>query len=193
MAHHATQEELSDAEICAMVAAGRRESALRALMQRHGDAVARYCRAALGDDAAADDVLQQVFIEVHRDLHNYSARSGIKAWIFGIARHRVLDQKRSQRRAAPRSQPLEDLRAPDPRPLARELLDKVRVHRALEDCLSELSAQVRTALVLRYQQGFSFEEMSEICDEKAGTLQARVARSLPVLRDCLERRTGGSP
>jgi DNA-directed RNA polymerase specialized sigma24 family protein len=46
-------------------------------------------------------------------------------------------------------------------------------------------------VLLRFQQGLSFEEMSAICREKPGTLQARVARALPVLRDCIEMRTGG--
>jgi DNA-directed RNA polymerase specialized sigma24 family protein len=40
--------------------------------------------------------------------------------------------------------------------------------------------------VLRYVQNFSYEEMAVICGEKAGTLQARVARSMPLLQKCLE-------
>ena len=47
-----------------------------------------------------------------------------------------------------------------------------------------------TAVVLRYQHGFTFEEMAVICNEKPGTLQARVSRALPLLRACVER-TGG--
>jgi RNA polymerase sigma-70 factor, ECF subfamily len=183
--------ESPDSDIRSLIAVNDRERALRLLMQRYGDAVARYCRTALGDDGAADDVLQQVFIEVHRDLHKYAARSALKAWVFGIARHRVLDQKRVQKRSAQRRRPLHD-NTSDPRPLAHERLDKARVQHALAACLDELGEHVRTALVLRYQQGFSFEDMAQICEEKAGTLQARVARALPVLRDCLEARTGGA-
>jgi RNA polymerase sigma-70 factor (ECF subfamily) len=47
------------------------------------------------------------------------------------------------------------------------------------------------AVLLRYQEGFSFEEMGRICRERPGTLQQRVARALPVLRACIEKRTGG--
>jgi DNA-directed RNA polymerase specialized sigma24 family protein len=45
--------------------------------------------------------------------------------------------------------------------------------------------------VLRYQQGFTFDELGAIFGEKPGTLQARVMRALPVLRACIEARTGG--
>jgi RNA polymerase sigma-70 factor (ECF subfamily) len=59
-------------------------------------------------------------------------------------------------------------------------------------CLQKLAPHVLTAVLLRFQQGFTFEEMAAICDEKPGTLQAQVAGALPVLRRCIEARTGGS-
>ena len=55
------------------------------------------------------------------------------------------------------------------------------------DVLDEPS---RTAVLLRYQQGFSYEEMAAICHEKAGTLQARVSRALRRLREMMESRLG---
>jgi DNA-directed RNA polymerase specialized sigma24 family protein len=51
---------------------------------------------------------------------------------------------------------------------------------------------MRTAVLLRYQQGFTFAEMARICGEKPGTLQARVARALPLLRAWIEAQTGSS-
>lgn len=180
-----------EAEVLSFLALGQRERALRLLMERHGDAVARYLRAALLDGAMVEDVLQQVFIEVHRDLHRFGGRSSIKAWLFGIARHRALDHNRSARKSAARRREL-PASVPDPRPLAGERLDRVRLERALEACLEELGEHVRAAVLLRYQQGFSFEDMAQICSEKAGTLQARVARSLPILRDCISERIKGA-
>lgn len=184
-------EKEPDADVWALVQGNQRDRALVLLMQRHGPAVARYCRAALDDDAQTDDVLQQVFIEVHRDLHKFAGRSALKGWIFGIARHRVLDQKRVTRRTLSRRRELRTTAA-DPGPLANERIDQVQLQRALGECVEGLGEHVQTALFLRYQQGFSFEDMAAVCKEKAGTLQARVARALPVLRDCIKARTGGS-
>ena len=58
------------------------------------------------------------------------------------------------------------------------LLDDAALKRALLSCLDDLHEGVREAVLLRYQQGFSFEAMSELCKEKAGTLQARVVRAV---------------
>jgi DNA-directed RNA polymerase specialized sigma24 family protein len=65
-------------------------------------------------------------------------------------------------------------------------LDQRRRIGALEDCLRNVSAKVRAALLSRYQHNLSYEEIAESCGDKPGTLQARVTRALPVLRRCLE-------
>lgn len=188
---NARPAEKADDDVREHIARGNLERALQLLMQRHGEAMYRYCCTALDSEALADDVLQRVFIEAYRDLRSYSGRSTLRAWLFGITRHRVLDEKRSIQRAAARSQPLK-LSAPDLQPLAVERIDDEQLRQALVGCLGEVGEHVRNALLLRYQQGFSFEEMAQVCNEKAGTLQARVARALPVLRSCIEGRTGGS-
>lgn len=181
-----------DADVIGLVDAGDLTAALRVLMQRYGAAVYRYCREALRDPALADDVHQHVFIQAHRDLPRFAQRSSIRTWLFAIARHRVLDAAKSRRRALAHVDHDERTDVVDPRPNAGERIDDARLRQALTECLEELGEHVRTALLLRYQQGFSFEEMADVCREKAGTLEARVRRALPSLRACIENRTGGT-
>jgi DNA-directed RNA polymerase specialized sigma24 family protein len=57
----------------------------------------------------------------------------------------------------------------------------------LEKCLEGLATHTRLAVLLRYQQSFGYPEMAQLCGEKPATLQARVARAMPVLRRCLEQ------
>jgi RNA polymerase sigma-70 factor (ECF subfamily) len=181
----------SDAEITACMEAGNRDEAVRLLMKRHGDEVYGYCCESLDDPALADDVLQKVFVEVHRALHRFGGRSSLRTWIFAIARNRVIDVLRARKKAIARTGTLPH-DPEDERPLATELLDEERLHEALRSCLGDLGEHVRTAVLLRYQQGFSYEEMAAVCNEKPGTLQARVARALPLLKACIEKKTGGS-
>jgi RNA polymerase sigma-70 factor (ECF subfamily) len=161
-------------------------------MRRHGAAVHRYCREALRDGALADDVHQQVFIEAFRDLPRFEGRSTVRAWLLAIARNRVLDAVRARSRAQSHIEEAECPDMADPRPLPSESIDDTRLREALVASLGKLDHDVRTAVLLRYQQGFTFEEMAEICCEKPGTLQARVARALPQLRAHIEARVGGS-
>jgi RNA polymerase sigma factor (sigma-70 family) len=79
---------------------------------------------------------------------------------------------------------------PDPAPSPPDVLDQAQLQRALVACLRELDDKLRTVLLLRFQQGFSYEEMAVVCGEKAGTLHARVARALPDLRVRIEHRLG---
>ncbi|MEO7730735.1 MAG: sigma-70 family RNA polymerase sigma factor [Kofleriaceae bacterium] len=166
--------------------------ALRRLMQRHGTHVYRYCREALRDGTLADDVQQQVFIEAFRDLRKFHRRSSVKTWLFAIARHRVLDAAKSRQRANAHVSGDDATHVPDSGPTPGESIDDVRLQDALTACLEQLREAIRTPLLLRFQQGFTFEDMAEICREKPGTLQAKVTRALPVLRTCIEQRTGGA-
>jgi RNA polymerase sigma-70 factor (ECF subfamily) len=181
-----------DADVLQLLDAGDATAALRLLMSRHGTAVYRYCREALRDAALADDVHQQVFIEAHRDLAKFARRSSVRTWLFAIARHRVLDAAKSRRRAQAHVEPDDGADAVDPRPPPGDRIDDARLRTALAECLEKLGEHVRSALLLRYQQGFSFEDMAEVCSEKPGTLEARVRRALPTLRECIETRTGGA-
>lgn len=180
-----------DQDVVDLVRASKLEPALKVLMKRHGDAVYRYCRESLRDESLAEDVQQRVFVEVHRDLHRYAGRSTLRSWLFGIVRHRVLDAAKARRRHEAPIERRERPDLPDPAPSVEDRLDEARLNHALRRCLEEVGDHVREALLLRYQQGLTFDEMAGACGDKAGTLQARVSRALPVLRECIQRRTRG--
>ncbi|HTJ40483.1 MAG TPA: sigma-70 family RNA polymerase sigma factor [Kofleriaceae bacterium] len=181
-----------DQDVRDLIAVREHTRALRLLMQRHGAALYRFCREALRDATLADDVHQQVFIEAYRDFDRYGGRSTLRTWLFAIARHRCLDAAKGRTRWTSRFKNEAGDELSDPHPTAGERIDDARLRSSLETCLDELGEHVRTAVLLRYQQGFSFEDMSSVCREKAGTLQARVSRALPVLRACIEKKTGGA-
>jgi RNA polymerase sigma-70 factor (ECF subfamily) len=178
-----------DRDIIHLVRTGDRRAALQILMGRHGRTVYRYCREALHDATLADDVLQQVFIQAYRDIAAFAGRATVRTWLFAIARHRVLDAAKSRSRAHAHLEDDDTADTPDPSPPPDERLDDALRLDALVGCVSVLAEAARTAVLLHYQQGFTFEEMAVICGEKPGTLQARVARALKALRACIAART----
>jgi len=181
-----------DQDALAAVDRGDVRAAVALLMQRHGASIYRFCRQMVGDDTLADDVHQQVFVQVFRDLGSFRRRSAVRTWLYGIARHRCLDAVKIEGRRGRRF-PLDGELGRDSPDLDRSALDKIgddQLAAALTLCLEELGPAARTAVLLRYREGFRYEEMSEVCGDKPGTLQQRVARALPVLRKCLERRLG---
>lgn len=179
-----------DGDVLALIARGDTRPALEALMARYGGSVHRYCRQMLRDEALVDDVHQQVFVQAFRDLPRFEQRSALRTWLFGIARHRCLDaikiQGRRDRRFLLDDEPGATDAAPGPSPL--DQLSTAELAGALERCLDELAPATKSAVLLRYREGLAFDELAHQLAEKPGTIQARVARALPVLRKCLERR-----
>jgi RNA polymerase sigma-70 factor (ECF subfamily) len=139
----------------------------------------------------AEEVRQQVFVEVYRDLSAFAGRASLRAWVFGIARHRCLDIAKKHRRWTQRfkNQPPTDEEPDDHEP--EHDLDRSRIAKILEHCLSKLAPAARDAVVLRYQQELSYDEASAIAGDNAGTLQQRVARALPLLRRCVDAQLAG--
>jgi RNA polymerase sigma-70 factor (ECF subfamily) len=179
-----------DADIVDLAGAGDVAQAAHRLMWRHGAAVYRYCCTSLRDAALADDVHQQIFIEAYRDLPRFGRRSTLRIWLFAIARHRVLDAAKHRRYTRRYIADEAGADTPDPRPSPAESIDEERLRAALIASLDELPQDARTAVLLHYQQGFTYSEMAEICRERQSTLHARVTRALPVLRRLIEARIG---
>lgn len=166
---------------------GDRRAALTVLMDAYGAQIFRHCLSYLGERAWAEDVQQVVFVQAYRDLASFAGRSSLRTWLYAIARHRCLDAKKIRGRAARRvalaSSPPERV---DPASGPEQSVADASVQRVLSRCLDKLTPKVRSAVLLRFQDGLSFNEISDVCGERAGTVQARVMRAMPALRDCLQ-------
>lgn len=175
--------------ILAALERGDRDAALRLLMRDYGKPVYRYCRQMLEDGDLADEAHQMTFVQAYEGLARFAGRSSLRTWLFGIAHHRCLDLLKTSRRRERRFQLTGELpERPAPMETAEERLTARSRVQALARCLRELAPHVRAAVLLRFQQGVTYEEMAILERERPATLQARVARALPVLRRCLERK-----
>ena len=164
-----------------------RRGALTLLMRAYGDLLYRHCYGTVLDPDMAADIHQTVFVEAWRDLPRFSRRSSFKTWLFAIARHRCLDALKSGRRRRARFTSDDDAPEPmDATPSPDVALAEQSLHSPLERCLEGLRPESRQAVLLRFQESMSYEEMGKLQGELPGSLQARVARSMPVLRKCLE-------
>jgi RNA polymerase sigma-70 factor (ECF subfamily) len=187
----AFQEDSIDTDrLLALLRQNDRAGALELMMQRYGQAVHRLCCQMLNDTSLADDVCQQVFLEAYRDLQHFAGRSTVRTWLFAIARHRVLDAVKRRARRGVREIEVDELpEVSDPEPLAMESLDTRQLHCLLDELLDTLSEPARAAVLLRYEQEMSFDEIAASCGEDAAVLRMRVSRALRRLRIAIEART----
>lgn len=167
---------------------GDHRAALTLLMNAYGEELYRFCRQFTGDAQLAEDLRQVVFIQAFEELPELSSRSTLRAWLYGIARHRCLDACKGRNRWRKRFQLTEALPeaaasdAPDP---ASEL-DQPVLARALAHCLEKLDLEQRMLVLMRCRDGLSYTELAETFRAQAATLQARVARAMPALRRCVQ-------
>jgi len=187
----ASPKSLPDAERIVLEAldADDFKTALTILMDAYGTQVYRFCRFMVSDPALAEDTHQVTFVQAYESLKRFSRQSTLRTWLFSIARHRCLDAVKVAARRKTRFEAVAE--APE-KPLDEPTVDERLVQRArreaLAGCLGELRPEVRTAVLLRFQEELSYPEIARVSGDRAATLQARVARALPVLRSCLERK-----
>lgn len=161
------------------------EQAISILMKTYGDELFRFCNSILSNRADAQDVLQTVFIQAHQGFEKFRGESNFRTWLYTISRNRCFDYLKAKRRLANRVEFVEII--PDQVSQSHSGDDNDHIlSEVLRRCLSKLSTSSRTAVFLRFQSEHSYQEAATIVQEKAGTLQARVARALPLLRRCVE-------
>jgi RNA polymerase sigma-70 factor (ECF subfamily) len=173
-----------------LLAKGDRRGAVAVLMSTHEETVFAYCVRMLRERETAEDVAQQVFTEAHRDLEKFRGEASVRTWLIGIAHHRCADAIKSRNRRISKIElsPEAVTDHVDPTSTQTEQLERARLVAALEKCLEELSEDIRETILLRFLSDMTYEEMSKLLGRKADTLCVRVARALPILKECLERK-----
>jgi RNA polymerase sigma-70 factor (ECF subfamily) len=185
---HGDPEQPDDEFQLALAASDFRE-AITVLMRRHGTHLYRFCLDLLRARDAAQDTLKLVFLQAFEALPRYEPRTTARAWLFGIARHRCRDTLKGRRFRLRLVRPEASLpEAPGPAESSERSLLRSELREALRQCLDELPGPAREVVYLRCSAQLSYDEIAELSGELPGTLRVRVARALPVLRDCLERK-----
>jgi RNA polymerase sigma-70 factor, ECF subfamily len=181
------EEQGAEEEILATIDRGEPHGALTLMMRAFGAEVHRYCADLTGDVAAADDLLQVIFIQAFRDLAAFRRESSLRTWLYGIARHRCLDEIRRRSRWSKVFVWASDNTEAEP---AREqdLNRESSARRELERCLETLRPTARECVLLRFRRELSYDEIAELTGLRAGTLRVQALRALSVLRRCLEKK-----
>jgi RNA polymerase sigma-70 factor (ECF subfamily) len=155
------------------------EDAWRQLVERWQPRLWSFIARMTPDSAAAEDVLQTVWLRVIRSLVRLREPERWSAWVYGIARAAIIDRFRDQYRR-PATEVLADISFVDTG--AEQLADK----EFLATELNRLCPMDREAVVLHYLQELPVADVAEICGVPAGTIKSRLHRARHVLRQNLQ-------
>jgi RNA polymerase sigma-70 factor (ECF subfamily) len=139
-------------------------------------------------EAAIEDAVQDVFVVVHRRLHEFDGRHSVRTWLFAIAYRVAADHRRRQRRAHVRAQePLhEQLR--DRAPSPADVAERSEALRLLDSLLEQMSDDKRAVLVLAEIEGMTAPEIAALTGVGINTVYTRLRRARIELTQALERR-----
>jgi RNA polymerase sigma-70 factor, ECF subfamily len=184
--------DASDLAVVARVRAGDHD-AFRHLVERHSRSVFRLAYRLTGREEDADDIVQETFLKAFRQMAQFESRSSFATWLYRITVNCAHDAMRQRPRAGTRTsiddpdqgvalQLADQSAAADPmRELTRRQID-ARVRAAMR----ELSAQERSAFVMRHYEGLSIEEIGRVLDLRTSAAKHSIFRAVRKLRRLLE-------
>jgi|SRR5947209_388325 RNA polymerase sigma-70 factor, ECF subfamily len=169
-AQAAARENSSDEALIKRIAAGDR-LAMQTLFARHRVAVYRWLLRLVNEEALAEDLLSEVFLDVWRQAASFEARASVSTWLLAIARYKALSARRRRTDAA-----LDDraLSVADPADGPDLVLENKMRADLVRQCLAKLSPEHGEVIDLVYYHDKSVEEVARIIGIPEATVKTRM-------------------
>lgn len=178
--------DLPDSELVARARGGERE-AFALLYRRHQAFVYRFARGMTGSSAMAEDVVQDVFLVLMKDLERYDPdQAPLRTYLFGIARNLARYKSRGLWRVLSLDDTMEPAGPDDP----SAALASTEESRHLRQCLGALPARYKEVIVLCDLQEVNYAETASMLGVPIGTVRSRLHRGRQLLLERLRRRQG---
>lgn len=184
--------ELSDAELVERLKAGD-QAAYAQLVEAHAGRVYRLALRMMGNEADAEDVLQETFLSAFRSIDRFESRSSLSTWLYRIASNAAL--MRLRRKEPEKVSVDEPVELDDGETIPRQLFDfcclpeedlmREEARAEMARAIDELPATLRSVFVLRDIEGLSTEETAQALDLSISAVKSRLMRARLKLRERL--------
>jgi RNA polymerase sigma-70 factor, ECF subfamily len=158
------------------------ESTFRLLVQRHKEKVRNIIYMTLGDSDAVDDIAQDVFITIYKNLKKFRFESQFTTWLYRITVNKSKDHLR-KKNVRKIFVPIKEAS----RELKSDLVtEKSDISKIVMDAISQLPQKLKMPLLLKDIEGFSYQEIAETMECEIGTVKSRIFRAREGLKKILQ-------
>lgn len=185
-----TPDATGDAELLQRIAADDDE-ALRIFYRRYSGLIFSLAWRMLGDEARAEEVLQETFIRVWRAAITFDPTRGrVETWVVTIARNLALTTLRKRRTASIENHLDEATAIPDERDDPERAASTNDTRRIVREAVAQLPANQREVVLLAYFDGLTHAEIADRTGEPLGTVKSRLRLALGRLQSTLRATLG---
>jgi RNA polymerase sigma-70 factor, ECF subfamily len=156
----------------------------RRLIETHQRMVFSLALRITGEHATAEEVAQDVFLALHRNVEHLAGEDHIRYWLRRVAVHRATDaiRRRAVRPEAGAEEWMEDRHCDPAWQGAQWQAGTVALQARLEDLLRALPEPMRVAVVLRYQEDMLPDEIAQLLNQPVSSVKSNLHRGLKLLR-----------
>ena len=158
------------------------ESTFRTLVYRHKEKVRNIIYMTMNNSDSVDDIAQEVFITVYRNLKNFRFESQFTTWIYRITINKCKDHLR-KKNVRKIFLPLKD---DGEEPVFESIDEDSDIKQIVRNAIAELPDKLRMPLVLKDLEGFSYQEIAESMECEIGTVKSRIFRAREALKKVLK-------
>lgn len=180
----------SDHELVAKALQGN-QKAFRSIVERIHPTAFAVVRGILGDSDEVEDVLQNVYIKVHRGLGGFRGESRLSTWSYQIARNEAINAARRRRLDGPPVEEVALAAGADTNP--ETVYGRQELGSRMEAAMAGLEENYRMALELRYMGERSYEEIAETLGLPIGTVKTYIYRGKAQLKKSAHADTRSFP
>jgi RNA polymerase sigma-70 factor, ECF subfamily len=168
-------EPIVDKHVIAACQTGDRD-AFRQLFESYKDRVFSIAAYSLGgDEAAANDVTQQIFLKLMTNIGQFRGDSAFTTWLYRLVVNACTDEHRKRKRFLPFGQSVAVSKVEERKPQETKYARR-EIGESVQAAISELKPKLRMPILLRYVEELSYEEIANVLGCSKGTVASRLNR-----------------
>jgi RNA polymerase sigma-70 factor, ECF subfamily len=159
------------------------EQAMREFFELHSSTVYHYIFGRCNDKTVAGDILNTVMMEVWNHAERFEGRSKVSTWLIGIARFKLIDFYRSEKRHQHSEL---DETIEDPLIASEQMIEAAQHSKGVKSCIDKLGENQREIVQLTFYSELAYQEIAEIIECPVGTVKSRMHHAKDALKRCLQ-------